>query len=249
VAGEVAAVGRNITQFKPGDQVFGTCDGSLAEYASASPSKLAIRPPGVPVDQAAAVPVAAVTALQGLRNRGQVQPGQKVLINGASGGVGTFAVQIAKALGAHVTGVCSPRNVDMVRAIGADHVIDYSQEDFTQGIGRYDVILDNVGNHSLSAYRRVLKARGRLVIAGGPEVAAILVRALEAHVSSWFISQQLGFFAAKITGEDLTTVGQLMEAGKVTAVIDRRYQLSEVPQAIRYLEEGHARGKVIIIVG
>jgi NADPH:quinone reductase-like Zn-dependent oxidoreductase len=213
---------------------------------SASESKLAIKPPGVSFDQAASVPVAALTALQGLRDKGRIQSGQKVLINGASGGVGTFAVQIAKAFGAQVTGVCSARNVDPVRAIGADHLIDYAQEDFTKSAERYDLILDNVGNHSLSACRRVLNPKGRLVIAGGPEVGAILARALQAYVSSWFVSQQLGFFAAKITSKDLTIMGELIETGKVAPVIDRRYRLSEVPQALRYLEEGHARGKVVI---
>jgi NADPH:quinone reductase-like Zn-dependent oxidoreductase len=246
VAGEVEAVGRNVTQFKPGDQVFGTCVGAFAEYACASESKLAIKPTSVSFEQAASVPVAGLTALQGLRDRGQIQPGHKVLINGTAGGVGTFAVQIAKWFGADVTGVCSTRNAGMVRSIGADRVIDYTQEDFTKGTQRYDLILDNVGNHSLSACRRVLNPKGRLVIAGGKEIGAILVRALQARVLSWFVSQDFGFFGARITKEDLMTLGEFMRAGKVTPVIDRRYRWSEVPQAMRYLEEGHARGKVVI---
>jgi len=246
VAGEVVAVGRNITQFKPGDEVFGACPGALAEYACASESRLAIKPTSVSFDQAASVPVAGLTALQGLRDWGQIQPEQKVLINGAAGGVGTFAVQIAKSFGADVTGVCSTRNVDMVRSIGADRAVDYTQEDFTKGTQHYDLILDNVGNHSLSAYRRVLNPKGRCVIAGGPGIGAILARALYARVWSRFVSQDFGFFAAKVTKEDLTTLGQLMETGKMTPVIDRRYRLSEVPEAVRYLEEGHARGKVVI---
>jgi NADPH:quinone reductase-like Zn-dependent oxidoreductase len=246
VAGEVEAVSRNVTQFKPGDAVFGTCVGAFAEYACASQSKLAIKPISVSFEQAASVPVAALTALQGLRDRGQIQQGHKVLINGAAGGVGTFAVQIAKSFGAAVTGVCSTRNVDMVRSIGADRVIDYTQEDFTKGTQCYDLILDNVGNHSLSACRRVLNPKGRLVIAGGKEIGSILVRALQARVLSWFVSQNFGFFGARITKEDLTTMGEHMQAVNVTPVIDRRYRLTEVPQAIRYLEEGHARGKVVI---
>jgi NADPH:quinone reductase-like Zn-dependent oxidoreductase len=246
VGGEVEAVGRNVTQFKPGDAVFGTCVGAFADYACASQSKLAIKPISVSFEQAASVPVAALTALQGLRDKGQIQPAHKVLINGAAGGVGTFAVQIAKSFGADVTGVCSTRNVDMVRSIGADRVIDYTQEDFTKGTQRYDLILDNVGNHSLSACRRVLNPKGRFVIAGGPKIGAILARALQARVWSWFVSQNFGFFAARITKEDLTMMGELMRAGNVTPVIDRRYRLTEVPQAIRYLEEGHARGKVVI---
>lgn len=246
VAGEVITVGRNITQFKPGDEVFGVCPGSFAEYACAPESKLAIKPKNVSFEQAASVPVAALTALQGLRDRGQIRPEHKVLINGAAGGVGTFAVQIAKAFGAYVTGVCSTRNVDMVRSIGADRVIDYTQEDFTKGTQLYDLILDNVGNHSLLTCRRVLNPRGRFVIAGGRGVGTILATAVYARVLSRFVKQEFGFFAAKVTKEDLTALCELMETEKVTPVIDRRYRLSEVSEAIRYLEEGHARGKVVI---
>ncbi len=246
VAGEVEAVGGNVTRFKPGDAVFGTCVGAFAEYACASESKLAIKPASVSFEQAAAVPVAGLTALQGLRDKGRLQPGQKVLINGAAGGVGTFAVQIAKSFGAEVTGVCGTRNVDMVRSIGAERVVDYTREAFTKSTQRYDLILDNVGNHSLAACRRVLSPTGRFVIAGGPQVGAILARALHARVLSWFVSQDFRFFAAKIDKADLTILGELIEAGSVTPVIDRRYRLSEVPEAIRYLEAGHARGKLII---
>jgi NADPH:quinone reductase-like Zn-dependent oxidoreductase len=191
--------------------------------------------------------VAALTALQGLRDKGQIQPGQKVLINGAAGGVGTFAVQIAKSFGADVTGVCSTRNVDMVRSIGADRVIDYTQEDFTKGTQRYDLIFDCVGNHSLSACRRVLNPHGICVLVGAPhKVWIVLTRALKALVLSRFVSQNFVMFIARRSKEDLTIMHELMKAGKVTPVIDKRYRLSEVPDAIRYLEEGHARGKVVI---
>ncbi len=247
VAGQVEAVGGNVTRFKPGDEVFGACRGAFAEYACVSESKLAMKPYNVTFEQAASVPVAALTALQGLRDKGHIQPGQKVLINGAAGGVGTFAVQIAKWFGAEVTGVCSTKNVEMVRAIGADHVIDYTQEDFTRNAQRYDLILDNVGNHSLSACRRVLNPKGIFVIAGGPKKGwIILLRGLKALVLSRFVSHRMLLFIARINTTDLTTMGELMEAEKVTPVIDRRYRLSAVPEAIRYLEEGHARGKVII---
>ncbi len=247
VAGEVQAVGRNVTQLKIGDQVFGGCDGSLAEYACASASKLAIKPTGMSFEQAASVPVAGLTALQGLRDRGEIQPGWEVLINGAAGGVGTFAVQIAKVFGAHVTGVCGTRNLEMVRAIGADRVVDYTREDFTKGRERYHVILDNVGNQSLSACRRVMNPHGRCVIAGGPkDIGIILARALQARVLSQFVSQRFGFFVARLTNADLTKMGELVADGKVTPVVDRRTGLSEVPQAIRYLEQGHARGKIVI---
>ena len=247
VAGQVEAVGRAVTQFKPGDEVFGACRGAFAEYACTSESKLAMKPGNVTFEQAAAVPVAALTALQGLRDKGHIQPGQKVLINGAAGGVGTFAVQLAKWFGADVTGVCSTRNADMVRSLGADRVIDYTQEDFTKSGQNYDLILDNVGNHSLSACRRVLNPKGMFVIAGGPKKGwIILLRALKALVLSPFVSQKMFLFIARIDSKDLTIMGELMEAGKVTPVIDRRYSLSEVHEAIRYLEEGHARGKVVI---
>jgi NADPH:quinone reductase-like Zn-dependent oxidoreductase len=252
VAGQVEAVGRNVTQFKPGDAVFGSCHGAFAEYACASESGLVMKPDNVTFEQAAAAPVAAFTALQGLRDQGQIQPGQKVLINGAAGGVGTFAVQIAKWLGAGVTGVCSTRNVDMVRSIGADQVIDYTREDFTRSGQRYDLFFDGVGNHSLSACRRVLKPKGTYVPFGGEAgrwMLGSLARAVTTRVISPFVSQKLvTFFLAKANQADLAIVRDLMKAGKVTPVIDRRYRLSEVPDAIRYLEAGHARGKVVIAV-
>ncbi len=246
VAGQVEAVGRNVTQFKPGDEVFGACRGAFAEYVCTSESALVMKPDNVTFEQAASVPVAAFTALQGLRDKGQIQPGQKVLINGAAGGVGTFAVQIAKSFGADVTGVCSTRNVDMVRSIGADRVIDYTREDFTKGTQRYDLILDCVSNHSLSACRRVLNPNGKFVIVGASKVRILLTRALKALVLSRFVSQNFVMFIARLRKEDLTIMRELMEDGKVTPVIDRRYRLSEASEAIRYLEEGHARGKVVI---
>jgi NADPH:quinone reductase-like Zn-dependent oxidoreductase len=250
VAGQVEAVGRNVTQFKAGDEVFGSCRGAFAEYVCTSESVLVKKPDNVTFEQAASVPVAAFTALQGLRDKGHIQPGKKVLINGAAGGVGTFAVQIAKAFGAEVTGVCSTRNVDMVRSIGADRVIDYTQEDFTKSGQRYDLFLDCVGNHSLLACRRVLNPKGVYVPVGGtsgPWMIGPLARALTTLVLSWFVSQKLViFFLAKSNKADLTVLCELMAAGKVTPIIDRRYSLSEVPEAIRYLEEGHARGKVVI---
>jgi len=268
VAGQVEAVGRNVTQFKPGDEVFGVCindpqdsavrvwipQGAFAEYACAPESALVMKPDNVTFEQAASAPVAAFTALQGLRDKGQIQPGQKVLINRAAGGVGTFAVQIAKSFGAEVTGVCRTRNVDMVRSIGADHVIDYTQqdytqEDFTKSGQRYDLIFDCIGNHSLSACRRVLNPKGIYIMVGersGRGMIGILARLITALVLSRFGSQKLLTFLARPTKDDLTIMRDLMKAGKVTPVIDRRYTLSEVPEAIRYLEEGHARGKVVI---
>jgi NADPH:quinone reductase-like Zn-dependent oxidoreductase len=250
VAGQVEAVGRNVTQFKPGDEVFGSCRGAFAEYACTSESALVIKPDNVTFEQAASVPVAAFSALQGLRDKGQIQPGQKVLINGAAGGVGTFAVQIAKSFGAEVTGVCSTRKVDMVRSTGADQVIDYTQEDFTKRGQRYDLFFDCVGNHSLLACRRVLNPKGIYIPVGGPGgrwMIGALARSITALVLSRFVSQKLViFFLAKPSKEDLTIMHELMETGKVTPVIDKRYSLSEVPEAIRYLEEGHARGKVVI---
>ncbi len=249
-AGTVESVGRNVTQFKRGDEVFGGRRGAFAEYVTAREDRaVALKPANLTFEQAAAVPVAAITALQGLRDQGRLQPGQKVLINGASGGVGTFAVQIAKALGADVTGVCSTRNVDMVRSIGADRVVDYTREDFARTGQRYDLILDNVGNHSLSECRRALNPAGRYVMVGGPSGRWIdpLPRAFNAFVLSRFVTQDMRTFLAKLSKKDLTILRGLMEAGKVTPVIDRRYGLSEVPKAIRYLEEGHARGKVVIV--
>ena len=247
VAGQVEAVGRNVTRFKPGDEVFGACSGALAEYACARESALVSKPNNMTFEQAASVPVAALTALQGLRDKGKIRPGQKVLINGAGGGVGTFAVQIAKSFGANVTGVCSTTKVDMVRSIGADCVIDYTQQDFTEGTQRYDLIFDLVATHSLPEYRRVLSPNGICVFGGGPtKVRAILTLAFEVLVLSRFVSQNFVMFVAKLSNEDLTTLRELMAAGKVTPVVERHYTLNEVPQAMQYLDEGHARGKVVI---
>jgi len=251
VAGQVEAVGRNVTQFKPGDEVFGACRGAFAEYACTSESSLVTKPNNVTFEQAGSVPVAALTALQGLRNKGQIQPGQKILINGAAGGVGTFAVQIAKCFGADVTGICSTRNVEMVGSIGADQVVDYTREDFTKGTQRYDLIFDSVGNHSLSACRRVLNPKGIYIMNGGPNGRWMgpLTRGIRARMLSRFVSQSLVMFLTRRSKEDLAVMHELMRAGKVTPVIDRSYTLSEVPEAIRYLEEGHARGKVVITLG
>ena len=254
VAGQVEAVGRNVTQFKTGNEVFGACRAALAEFACAPASRLAMKPNKVTFEQAASVPVAGLTALQGLRDKGKIQPGRKVLINGASGGVGTFAVQIAKSFGADVTGVCSTPNVAMVRSIGADRVIDYTKEDFTQSGQPYDLIFDNVSNHSFSERRRILSSNGTCVLAGiggaGSHEGqwARLGGSLKALVASWFVSQKFVTFIARITKEDLTILGELMSSGKVTPVIAKRYGLNEVPQALRYLEEGHAQGKVVITV-
>jgi NADPH:quinone reductase-like Zn-dependent oxidoreductase len=254
-AGTVEAVGKNVTKFKPGDEVFGGRDGAFAEYVCVrEPRAVALKPANITFEQAASVPIAAITALQGVRDKGKVQPGQKVLINGASGGVGTFAVQIAKSFGADVTGVCSTRNLDMVRSLGADHVIDYTKEDFTKGDQRYDVILDNVANRSLSECRRVLNPDGRYVLIGGGGanegrwLGPGLTQAFKAMVLSQFVSQKMGMMLAELNQKDLTALADLMQSGKVTPVIDRTYKLSELPQAIQYLEQGHARGKVVIAV-
>lgn len=252
VAGQVEAVGRNVSQFKPGDAVFGCCGGAFAEYACAAESKLAMKPDNVSFEQAAAIPVAGVTALQGLRNKAKIQPGQKVLINGASGGVGTFAVQIAKSLGAEVTAVCSSKNVDTARSIGADRVIDYTREDFTKAGEHYDVIFDLVANHSFSARRRVLNPQGIYIGAGvvslGDSVIRLVSHLISELVLSRFVRQRFVTLITRLSQEDLTTLGELMEAGKVTPVIDRCYSLSEVPEAVRYLGEGHAQGKVVISI-
>ena len=254
-AGTVEAVGKNVTKFKPGDEVFGGRTGAFAEYVCVrEPRAVALKPANITFEQAASVPIAAITALQGVRDKGKVQPGQKVLINGASGGVGTFAVQIAKSLGADVTGVCSTRNLDMVRSLGADHVIDYTKEDFTKGDQRYDVILDNVANRSLSECRRVLNPDGRYVLIGGGGanegrwLGPGLTQAVKAMVLSKFVSQKMGMMLGELNQKDLTALADLMQSGKVTPVIDRTYKLSELPQAIQYLEQGHARGKVVIAV-
>jgi NADPH:quinone reductase-like Zn-dependent oxidoreductase len=249
LAGEVEAVGRNVTRLRPGDPVFGAARGAFAEYACAHENRLALKPANVTFEQAAAVPVAGLTALQGLRDKARIQPGQRVLINGAAGGVGTFAVQIAKSFGAEVTGVCSTRNVELVRSLGADHVIDYTRDDFTRSAERYDLMFDCVGNRSLSVCRRVLTPRGTFVAVGarpGGHWVGPLPRLLEVLVSSWFVSQKVVFFLASIGTDDLLVMKELIEAKKVSPVIDRRYTLAEVSEAIRYLKEGHARGKVVI---
>ncbi|MDQ2825080.1 MAG: NAD(P)-dependent alcohol dehydrogenase [Verrucomicrobiota bacterium] len=251
MAGTVEAVGKNITQFKPGDEVFGGKNGAFAEYVCGSERGLAIKPATVPFEEAASLNIAGLTALQAVRDKGKVQAGQKVLINGASGGVGTFAVQIAKSFTADVTGVCSTRNVDLVRSLGADNVIDYTKEDFTKSDKRYDVILDNVANHSLSEFRRVLNPKGKYVMIGGgganqQGLFGVMFRPLKAMLLSKFVDQEMGMMMAEPNGKDLTILGDLIQSGKVKPVIDRRYKLSEVPDAIRYLEEGHARGKVVI---
>ena len=251
-AGTVAAVGRNVSRFKPGDEVFGGRDGAFAEYLSVGETKaLALKPANMTFEQAATVPIAAITALQALRDKGGIRPGQKVLINGAAGGVGTFAVQIARSFGAEVTGVCSTRNVQLVGSIGASHVIDYTREDFTQGPQRYDLILDTVGNRSLSELRRVLTPAGIVVGVGGPSTGkwiGPLAGLVKAVLYSPFVSQKFTFMLAQLNQKDLAVLRELMQSGKLTPVIDRRYPLSEVPAAIGYLEAGHARGKVVINV-
>jgi NADPH:quinone reductase-like Zn-dependent oxidoreductase len=249
-AGVVEAVGKHVTRFKPGDEVFGGSGrGTLAEYVSVRANgMIAPKPANLTFEEAAAIAVGAITALQALRDAGQLQPGQKVLVNGASGAVGTFAVQIAKALGAEVTGVCSTGNVEMVRSLGADRVVDYTREDFTRGSERYDLILDNVGNRSLFAYRRVMKPQSRLVIVGagkgrwlGPFKGPI-----EALVLSPFVSQKAGMFISSFEPQDLDVLAGLAASGKMKSVIDRRYRLEKTADALRYLEEGHARAKVVI---
>jgi len=250
VAGRVEAVGKDVTQFKPGDEVFGTCNGSFAEYACAREDRLALKPANVSFEEAAAIPVAATTALQGLRNKGQIQPGQKVLVNGASGGVGTFAVQIAKSYGTEVTGVCSTRNLDLVRKIGADHVVDYTQEDFTKNEQqRYDLIFDAVGNRSVSDYKRALKPGGTCAVAGFSSMSRMFEHSALGPLRSKTGNKKVGGMGmAKINQNDLVFLKQLVETQKVRPVIDRHYRLSETADAIRYLEAGHAQGKVVITV-
>jgi len=252
VSGLVEAVGRNIARLQPGDAVYGTCRGAFAECACAPESTLARNPRDVTFEQAASAPIAGLTALQALRDKAHVEPGQRVLINGAAGGVGTFAVQMAKCFGAEVTGVCSTRNVEMILSLGADHVIDYTREDVTQGNRRYDAILECVGNHSFSACRRILTPRGIYigVGGGGPDTSgmALLAGMFKNTALSWFASQKMAGILAKSNPADLNVIGELIQAGKVKPVIDRRYRLNEVPEAIRYLEKGHARGKVVISV-
>ena len=251
-AGTVEATGNNAAEFKPGDEVFGDAGGgSCAEYVSVSEDKMALKPVNLTLEQAAVVPVSGVTALLGIRDAGKVRPGQQVLINGASGGVGTFAVQIARALRAEVTGVCSTKNVEIVRSIGADHVIDYTQEDLTEGGGRYDVILDNVANHSLANCRRALKSRGILIsnngTSGGPWIGP-LGRMAGAAILSLFVRKQNPPYYAPVRKRDLIDLKELIEAGKVVPVIDRTYPLSETAEAMGHVGEGHARGKVAITV-
>jgi NADPH:quinone reductase-like Zn-dependent oxidoreductase len=251
LAGVVEAVGNEVTRFQPGDEVFGIGKGAYAEYARARESKLAPKPENLSFEQAAVVAISGLPALQGLRDHGRVTPGQHVLIIGASGGVGSYAVQLAKAFGAEVTAVCSTTKVDLVRSLGADHVIDYTRDDFAEGKQRYDVILDIGGNSSLSRLRRALTPKGTLVIAGGEGGGRWLGgtdRQLRALLLSRFVSQKLTTFISKENHEDMIVLKQLIEAGKITPVIDRTYPLSEVPNAIRYLEQGYARGKVVIIV-
>ena len=249
VAGVVEAVGQNVRRFQPGDEVFGIGKGSYAEYAAAREDKLAHKPANLTFEQAAVIAISGLPALQGLRDHGQARPGQAVLVIGASGGVGTYAVQIAKAFGTHVTGVCSPTKVDMVRSIGADHIIDYAREDFAEGEQRYDLILDIGGNSSLTRLRHALASRGILVIVGGEGGGRWLGgtdRQIRAMMLSPFVGQKLGTFVSKENNLDMIVLRELIESGKVTPVIDRTYPLAEVPEAIRYLEEGHVRGKVVI---
>lgn len=245
LAGQVEAIGRNVTRFKPGDAVFGVGRGAFAEFVCAPEDKLALKPANVTFEEAAAVPVAAITALQGLRDKGRIQPGHKVLVDGASGGVGTFAVQIAKSFGAEVTAVCSTRNVEIARSIGADHVIDYTREDFTQSGQRYDLILAANAHHSIFAYRRALAQSGRYVIAGGGPVE-VLQGLVLAPLLSMLGSKKMYICSAKLVSEDLVALRDLLEAGKIVSLIDRRYPFSDVAKAIAYLEEGHAQGKVVI---
>ena len=251
LAGVVTAVGADVTRFAPGDEVFGTGIGTYAEYARAHEDQLAAKPTTLTFEQAAALPASGVTALQALRDRGAVQPGQHVLVIGASGGVGTFAVQLAKAFGAEVTGVCSTTKTDLVRSLGADHVVDYSLEDFTATGTRYDLILDIGGNTSLSRLRQALTPKGTLVIVGGETSGKWLGgtdRQVRAMVLSMFVSQKLGTFIAAVKQEDLLVLAQLAESGQLTPAVDRTFSLDEAPKAIRHLDEGHARGKVVVTV-
>jgi NADPH:quinone reductase-like Zn-dependent oxidoreductase len=251
VAGRVEAVGRGVTQFRPGDEVYGDLsasgNGAFAEYAAVPEHILALKPSNLSFEQAAAVPMAAVTALQGLRDAGKIQPGQKVLINGASGGVGTFAVQIAKYFGAEVTAVCSTRNIDLVRSLGADHVIDYKRDDCTQNGQRYDLILAVNGYHPLSAYKRMLRPQGKYIMAGGSS-AQLFEALLLGPWMSMTGGKKMGTISWKPNGKELMALKELLEAGKVVPVIDRCYPLSETAEAIRYVEDAHARGKVVITV-
>ena len=251
MAGAVEAVGKNVTQFKPGDAVFGVCRGSFAEYGCTTEARLVAKPDNMTFEQAACVPVCGLTALQSLRDKGRLQPGQRVLINGASGGVGTFTVQIAKALGANVTAVCSTGNVEMVRSLGADRVIDYTQADFTKETQTYDLIVDNAGNHSFADYRRILKPDGISAIAGGPHNMTML--GLMKHMITPMLLSRSGKqkfipFIAKVNQADLVVLAQMMAAGKLKPAIDRSCALSETAEAMAYVDTGHARAKVVITV-
>ncbi|MCI0814109.1 MAG: NAD(P)-dependent alcohol dehydrogenase [Chloroflexi bacterium] len=250
VAGHVEAVGTDVKHFKPGDEVYGACNGTCAEYACAGQDKFAPKPDNLTFEEAAAMPTSALAALHALRDVGKLQPEQKVLINGASGGVGTFAVQIARSFGAEVAGVCSTRNVDMVRSIGADHVIDYTQEDFTQGGRRYDLIFDNVENRSLSECRRALTPGGTLILNSGTgaQGIAMLVRLAKPLVLSPFARQNLRRYLSVANRKDLVVLTKLVESGKLRPVIDKTYPLRETPAALGYIEQGHVRGKVVITV-
>jgi NADPH:quinone reductase-like Zn-dependent oxidoreductase len=250
LAGRVEAVGKSVTRFQPGDEVYGMGRGAFAEYACVPESRLAPKPSRLTFEQAAAVPVAGCTALQALREKGRLQGGQTVLVNGAAGGVGTFAVQIAKSLAANVSGVCSTRNVDIVRSLGADHVVDYTREDFTAGDRRYDLILDCMGNHPYSALRRVMSPTGIYVVVGGSDSGWLggLVLDLLRTARSRFVSQKFIMMLARVDGASLAALTELIEAKKVVPVLDRRFALKEVAEGIRYLEEGHARGKVVVTV-
>jgi NADPH:quinone reductase-like Zn-dependent oxidoreductase len=250
LAGRVDVVGRSVNQFRPGDEVFGWCKGAFAEYACAAENNLLPKPVNLTFEQSAAVGDSAFTALAAVRDQGKVQPGQRVLVNGASGGVGTFAVQIAKSFGANVTGVCSARNVEMVRSIGADQVIDYTKEDFTQAGRRYDVMLDLVGSRSISDCRRALTPRGTYVVVGVRDLGRWvgLGRQSKALSLSPFVRQRMRVFVVRHNRADLAVLKELVEAGKLAPVIDRRYALSDVPEALRYQGEGHSQGKIVIAV-
>jgi NADPH:quinone reductase-like Zn-dependent oxidoreductase len=252
LAGTVAAVGRNVTAYQPGDEVFGTGSQALAEYVClGQDATIRRKPVSLTFEQAAGVPIAALTALQAVRDKARVRPGHRVLVNGAAGGVGTFTVQVAKALGAEVTGVCSTRNVDLVASLGADHIIDYTKDDFTRSGLRYDALIDVAGNRAVSACRRVLVPDGVLVGVGGSSKGrwiGPMGRSIKMLVVAPLVSQQVAFFMAHLNKDDLVVLVEMLEAGKVTPVIDRTYPLSEVPEAVRYLETGHARGKVVITI-
>jgi NADPH:quinone reductase-like Zn-dependent oxidoreductase len=251
-AGTVESVGQQVRRFKPGDEVFGARGGAFAEYVVVRENRaIAAKPSNVTFEQAAAIPIAAVTALQALRDQAHVQAGQKVLINGASGGVGTFAVQIAKSFGAEVTGVCSTRNVDLVRSLGADHVVDYKKEDFTTANKRYDVIIDNVGNRSPLELRDALAPNGTVVIVGAPKSGpwiGTFLGIIKGIALSWFVEEKFVFFVAQLNQDDLTLLAHLAGEGKLTSVIDRSFTLADVPSALEYLAGWHARGKVVVLV-